>query len=60
MRAGLKSGDVIEVLNGAVVLGGSARELNKEMNAVKGGDMVKMTVLRAGKKVVISIIAGET
>ena len=60
MRAGLMPGDVIELLNGSVVAGASARKLDKEMNSVRAGDTVKMTVLRSGKKVAISIVAGET
>ena len=60
MRAGLMPGDVIELLNGSVVAGASARKLDKEMNAVRAGDTVKMTVLRSGKKVAISMVAGET
>jgi S1-C subfamily serine protease len=60
MRAGLRPGDVIEVLNGSVVPGGPARKLDKEMSAVQVGDIVKMTVLRSGKRVAINIIAGET
>ena len=60
MRAGLMPGDVIEFLNGSVVAGASARKLDKEMGAVQAGDTVKMTVLRSGKKVAISMVAGET
>ena len=60
MRAGLMPGDVIEFLNGSVVARASARKLDKEMGAVQAGDTVKMTVLRSGKKVAISIVAGET
>ncbi len=60
MRAGLKPGDVIEILNGSVVSGASGRKLDKEMSAVQVGDTVKMTVLRSGKKVAISMVAGET
>ena len=60
MRAGLIPGDVIEILNGSVVAGASARKLDKEMNAVRAGDTVNMTVLRSGKKVAISMVAGET
>ena len=60
MRAGLMPGDVIEFLNGSVVAGASARKLDKEMGAVQAGDTVKMTVVRSGKKVAISIVAGET
>ena len=59
MRAGLMPGDVIELLNGSVVAGASARKLDKEMGAVQAGDTVKMTVLRSGKKVAISMVAGE-
>ena len=59
-RAGLLPGDVIELLNGSVVAGASARKLDKEMGAVQAGDTVKMTVLRSGKKVAISMVAGET
>ncbi len=60
MRAGLRPGDVIEILNGSVVAGASARKLDKDMGAVQAGDTVKMTVLRSGKKVAITMIAGET
>ena len=60
MRAGLMPGDVIEFLNGSVVAGASARKLDKEMWAIQAGDTVKMTVLRSGKKVAISMVAGET
>ena len=60
MRAGLMPGDVIELLNGSVVSGASGRKLDKQMGAIKAGDVVKMTVLRSGKKVAISMIAGET
>ena len=60
MRAGLMPGDVIELLNGSVVAGASARKLDKEMNSVRAGDTVKMTVVRSGKKVAISMVAGET
>lgn len=60
MRAGLMPGDVIEFLNGSVVAGASARKMDKEMSAVQAGDTVKMTVLRSGKKVAISMVAGET
>ena len=59
-RAGLQPGDVIEVLNGSVVAGASARKLDAEMGAIEAGETVKMTVLRSGKKVAISMIAGET
>lgn len=52
--------DVIELLNGAVVSGQSGRKLFKTMEAIRAGDMVKMTVLRFGKKVSISMIAEET
>jgi S1-C subfamily serine protease len=60
IRAGLMPGDVIEFLNGSVVSGQSARKLDKEMNAIQAGDIVEMTVLRSGKKVAISIVAGKT
>ena len=60
MRAGLMPGDVIELLNGSVVSGASARKLDKEMNAIQVGDVLKMTVQRSGKKVAISMVAGET
>ncbi|MBZ4187221.1 PDZ domain-containing protein [Thermomonas sp. RSS23] len=60
MRAGLMPGDVIELLNGAVVSGNSARKLDKEMSAIQARDIVKMTVLRSGKRVAISMVAGET
>ena len=60
MRAGLMPGDGIELLNGSVVSGASARKLDKEMNAIQAGDVLKMSVLRSGKKVAISIVAGET
>ncbi len=60
MRAGLLPGDVIELLNGSVVAGASARKLDAEMGAIRAGDTVKMTVLRSGKKVAISMVAGET
>ena len=60
MRAGLMPGDVIELLNGSVVSGASARKLDKEMNAIQAGDVLKMSVLRSGKKVAISMVAGET
>ena len=50
MRAGLMPGDVIELLNGSVVSGASARKLDKEMNAIQAGDVLKMSVLRSGKK----------
>ena len=60
IRAGLMPGDVVELLNGSVVSGQSGRKLDKEMNAIQVGDIVNLTVLRAGKRVVISIIAGET
>ncbi|QDA56528.1 PDZ domain-containing protein [Thermomonas aquatica] len=59
MRAGLMPGDVIELLNGSVVSDSSARKMDREMSAVRAGDTVKMSVLRSGKKVVISMIAGE-
>ena len=59
-RAGLLPGDVIELLNGSVVAGASARKLDKDMGAVQAGDTVKMTVLRSGKKVAISMVVGET
>jgi S1-C subfamily serine protease len=59
MRAGLMPGDVIELLNGSVVSGASGRKLDNEMSAVQAGDIVKMTVLRSGKKVAISIVAGK-
>jgi S1-C subfamily serine protease len=59
-RAGLLPGDVIELLNGSVVAGASARKLDKDMGSVQAGDTVKMTVLRSGKKVAISMVAGET
>ena len=58
--AGLLPGDVIELLNGSVVAGASARKLDRDMGAVQAGDTVKMTVLRSGKKVAISMVAGET
>lgn len=52
---------MIELLNGAVVSGQSGRKLFKTMEAIRAaGDMVKMTVLRSGKKVSISMIAEET
>ena len=60
MRAGLMPGDVIELLNGSVVSGASARKMDKEMNAIQAGDVLKMSVLRSGKKVAISMVAGET
>jgi hypothetical protein len=60
MRAGLIPGDIVELLNGSVVSGQSGRKLGKEMDAIQAGDIVKMTVLRSGKKVAISIVAGET
>ena len=60
MRAGLMPGDVIELLNGSVVSGASARKMDKEMNSIQAGDVLKMTVQRSGKKVAISMVAGET
>ncbi|QIK80649.1 PDZ domain-containing protein [Lysobacter sp. HDW10] len=60
MRAGLMPGDVIEVLNGAVVSGNSARKLDNEMGAVQPGDTVKMTVLRSGKRIAIRMVAVES
>ena len=60
MRAGLMQGDVVELLNGSVVSGQSARKLGKTMDAIQAGDVVKMMVLRSGKRVAISILAGET
>ena len=60
IRAGLMPGDVIELLNGSVVSGQSGRKLGKAMNAIQAGDIVKMTVLRSGKRVAISIVAGES
>ncbi|HZV39241.1 MAG TPA: hypothetical protein VFF96_10895 [Pseudoxanthomonas sp.] len=51
---------MIELLNGAVVSGQSGRKLFKTMEAIQAGGMVKMTVLRSGKKVSISMIAEET
>jgi len=60
MRAGLMPGDVIERLNGSVVSGQSGRKLFKAMDAIQAGDIVKVTVLRSGKKVDLSMVAGET
>lgn len=60
MRAGLKPGDVIESLNDSFVAGASARKMDKQMSGLQAGDVVKMTVLRSGKKVAISMVAGET
>lgn len=60
IRAGLKPGDVIEALNGSAVSGQSGRKLFKAMNAIQAGDIVKLTVLRSGKKVFISMVAEET
>ena len=60
MRAGLMPGDVVELLNGSAVSGQSGRKLGKEMDAIQAGDIVKMTVLRSGKRVAISMLAGET
>jgi S1-C subfamily serine protease len=60
IRAGLMPGDIIELLNGSVVSGQSARKLDKEMSAIQAGDIVKMTVFRTGKRIVISMLAEET
>lgn len=58
IRAGLMSGDIIESLNGMTVTGQSGRKLFKAMAAIRTGDSVRMTVLRGGKRLSVSMVAG--
>nr|WP_297173059.1 PDZ domain-containing protein [Thermomonas sp.] len=52
------SGDIIESLNGMTVTGQSGRKLFKAMAAIRTGDSVRMTVLRGGKRLSVSMVAG--
>lgn len=56
-KGGLKIGDVITKYNGKTVK--TADELNKLKNAQKAGDVIKLTVVRNGKEIVLEMTLQE-
>jgi S1-C subfamily serine protease len=56
-RAGMKTGDVLQQLNGAPLVGSSARRFFAAMGKVKPGDKVALVVLRAGKPIALTLVA---
>lgn len=56
-RAGMKTGDVLQQLNGKPLVGSSARRFFDTMGKVKPGDKVALVVLRAGKPVALVLVA---
>lgn len=56
-RAGMKTGDVLQQLNGTPLVGSSARKFFATMGKVKPGDKVALVVLRAGKPIALVLVA---
>ncbi len=56
-RAGMKAGDVLQQLNGTVLVGSSARRFFATMGKVKPGDKIALVVLRDGKPVALNLVA---
>jgi serine protease Do len=55
-KAGVKPGDVVQALNGKSVA--DASELTRLVAQTKPGDMMHLTILRAGKTITVDIRAG--
>lgn len=56
-RAGTKAGDVLQQLNGTVLVGSSARRFFATMGRVQPGDKIALVVLRDGKAVALNLVA---
>jgi S1-C subfamily serine protease len=56
-RAGMKTGDVLQQLNGKPLVGSSARAFFATIGKVKPGDRVVLVVLRAGKPIALTLVA---
>ncbi|MFT3670304.1 MAG: PDZ domain-containing protein [Pseudoxanthomonas sp.] len=56
-RAGLQVGDVLEQLNGKPLVGSSARAFFATMGRIEPGDKLSLVVKRAGKPVVLVLVA---
>ncbi len=55
-RAGLQSGDIVTSVNGVNVR--TSSELTREVAKAKAGDILKLDVIRAGKRQVIEVRSG--
>lgn len=55
-RGGLQSGDVVVAVNGAKVK--TSSELTREVAKAKAGDVLRLDVLRAGKRRVVEVRSG--
>jgi serine protease Do len=55
--AGIKSGDIIEKINGQVV--DATHDLGTLINQYNVGDTISITILRAGKEIVVSAILAK-
>jgi S1-C subfamily serine protease len=56
-RTGLQVGDVVQQLNGKLLVGSSARKFFGDMGKVKPGDKVALVVLRDGKPLALVLVA---